>query len=127
RGVAIDRGGGVDVVQDEIERAAVVQVDVGGAVGEPRLVQPPCGRHVRERQVPVVTERVVGEGDLGHALDERQVGHGDRGPQRGLYGLIAHVADVIEVVGPAVNAVGDEQILVAVVVQIREQGGPAPI
>src|SRR3989442_5803278 len=73
RVVPVDRGGRVDPVHDEIERAAVVQIDIRGAVREPRLRQPPGGGHVRERQVPLVAKRVVGQRGLGHLFQQRQI------------------------------------------------------
>ena len=47
--------------------------------------------------------------------------------QRRLDGLVAHVVDVVQVVGPAIDAVGDEEVLVAIVVQVGEQRRPAPV
>src|SRR5256886_14409301 len=51
----------------------------------------------------------------------------DAGRQGGLDGGVAYRREVVQVVGPAIDAVGDEEVLVAVVVQVREQGRPAPI
>ena len=125
--VAVDRRRRVDVVHHQVERAAVVQVHVDGAVGEARLGEPPRVGHVRERQVAVVVKCVVGDRDLRHVLEEREVLRGDPVPQGRLHRLVADVIDVIEVVGAAVNAVGDEEVLVAVVVEVGEQRGPAPV
>ena len=70
---------------------------------------------------------MVGEGDLGHFLQELQVLRSDPALQGSLNGFVAHIVDVVEVVGPAINAVRDEQVFVAVVVQVGEQRRPAPI
>ena len=128
RVVAVDRGGGVEVVHDQVERAAVVQVGVHGAVREPGLRQAPGLRHVRERQVAVVAIGVVRDGDVGHQMRQApQQPRADAGRQSSLDGGVAHRCEVVEVVGPAIDAVGNEEVFVPVVVQVREQGRPAPV
>ena len=70
RAVAIDRDGGVDPVHDQIQCSRIVQVHIRGAIGKPRMCEPPLPSLVRERQVPVVAVRVVGDRDLRHFRDE---------------------------------------------------------
>ncbi len=64
---------------------------------------------------------------MGHLPDERSGKPGHPAAQRPLDDRVAHIRQVIQVVRPVIDAVRNEQILVAVVVQIGEQGGPAPI
>ncbi len=126
--IPVDRRWRVDVVHHKIERAAVVEIGVHGAVGEARLRQAPCFRHVGESQVAVVAIGVLRQRDLRHVLEEeRQILRADPMRERGLDCRVADVVDVIQVVGTAINAVGDEQILPAVIIQIHEQRRPAPV
>ena len=125
--VAVDHSGSVEPVDHEVERARIVQVDVRGAVRETRLPEPPGPGLVRERQVSVVAIRVVGTRDLRHLPDERPNQSAHPLPQRCLDGRVGHIREVVQVVGPAIDPGGDEQVLVAVVVQVGEQRGPAPI
>ena len=101
--VSVDRGGRVEPVHDEIEGAAVVQVDVGGAVRETPLRQTPGLRQVREGQISVVVVRIVGNRDLRHFPDE---GPGQPGHPVGEGCLdhgVAHIREVIQVVRPVID------------------------
>ena len=127
RAVPINRGRGLEPVHHQIERPAVVQVHVGRAVRETRLCEPPGLRLVGEREVSVVAIRVVGDRDPRHLPDHRPGEPRHPAAQRGLYDGVSHVREVVEVVRPVIDAVGDEQVLAAVVVQVGKQGSPAPI
>ncbi len=52
---------------------------------------------------------------------------GDPLLKRRLNTAVGYVADVVQVVRPSVDAVRDEQVLVAVVVQVGEERSPAPV
>ena len=125
--VAVDRRGRIDVVDDKIQRAAVVQVHVNRTVGKATLPDAPRRRHVRKVQVAVVAEHVVGHGYLRHLFEQREIFLRNALGQRRLHGRVAHEIDVIEIVRSAENPAGDEQVLEAVVVEIRKQCRPAPV
>ncbi len=127
RPVAVDRGRGVDLVHDEIQGAAVIQVDIDGAVRESLLPQTPRVRHVRERQIAVVMEGDVGDGDVRHLPDQCLTHRSHVLCERRLHRGRAHVREIVEVIGATIHPGGDEQVLVAVVVQIGEQRRPAPV
>ena len=120
RMVSVDRRGGIDVIHDEIERATVVEIGVGCPVGKARLRQPPRLCHVGESQIAIVAIGIVRQRNLWHVLEESQTPGGHPLRQRGLDCFVADIVDVIHVVGPAINAVGDVQVLPAVVVEISE-------
>src|SRR5216684_2129462 len=127
RAVAVNGSRRIDLVHHEIERATVVQVDVGGAVREAGLPEPPSVGHVRERQVAIVAIRVARDGDLRHLPNAGPAEPGHAIGERRLDDGVAHVAEVIQVVRAAIDAAGDEQVLIAVVVQVGEQWRPAPV
>ncbi len=125
--VAINARGFVDVVDDQVQRAVVVQVHVRGAVGKPGIGQPPLLRAVGEGEIAVVLVGIVRDPNLRHLLQQVEVFLRDAPLQRRLNGLVGDVADVVEVVGPAVDPVADKEILVAAVVEVGKQGAPAPV
>src|SRR3989441_11823902 len=96
------------------------QVHVGRAGRETRLSEPPRAGHVREGQVAVVAIRVVGNRDVWHLPDERSYQPARPLPQRRLDDGVGNVRQVIQVVRPVIDAGGDEQVLVAVVVEVGD-------
>ena len=72
-------------------------------------------------------ERVILERHLWHLLQQLEIGLGDGVLERCLHRLLADVGDVVHVVRATVDAVGDEQVLAPIVVEIGEEGRPAPV
>ena len=119
--IAVHRRGGVEIVHHEIERAVVIEIDVGRAVRESRGVESPGGGQVGEREIPVVVKRVIRPWHVRHLRNEssdRRLNAGwDRVERR----------DVVEIVRPAVDAGGDEQVLAPIVVEVGKERRPAPV
>ena len=120
--ILVDGRRRVDVVDDEIELAVVIEVGVGRAVREARLVQSPVLRHVRERQIPVVPEDVVGHAVTVQLLQQRQRSLGVSRTASPEHGRL-----VLQIVHRLGITARDEDVLGAVIVEIHQQGGPAPI
>ena len=127
RPIPIDLRGGVDLVHDEIQGAAVIQVDIDGAVREAVLTETPGIRHVGEGQVGVVMEGDIGDGDMRHLRDERPTHRAHVLGEGRLHRRRADIGEIVEVIGAPIDPGGDEEVLVPVVVQIREQGRPTPV
>ena len=119
--IAVDRSGRVEIVHHQIERAVVVEIHVRGAVRESRSAESPGGGQVGERQIAVVMERVIRLRNVRHLRNESR----DRRLDAGVYRVQRR--DVVEIVRPPVDACRDEQVFLAVVVEIREQRRPAPV
>ena len=119
--IAINRGGRVDVVDDEIEGTVVVEVDVRRPVREAGYSDPPRSRDIGKCQVAIVVKQVVGVGGVRHFRDQA------RGGRLGAHRNAVQGRDVIEVIRPAINARRDEQVLAAIVVEIGKQRRPAPV
>ena len=60
--VAVDEGGAVLVVDDEVEVAVVIEVAIGGAVGEGRLGEAPGFADILELKVAEVAIGLVSRG-----------------------------------------------------------------
>ena len=127
RVTSVDRCRRVDVVHDEIEVAAVVEIHVRRAIRESRLRQSPRFGHVREFEIALVPESVFGKRNLWHLLQQAEIRFGDLLAERCLHRLVADVADVVHVVRPAVDPIRDEQILASIVVEIGKERRPAPV
>ena len=120
----IDERRRVDVVHDEVEPAVVVEIGVRGAVREARLIHPPLRALVGKGEVAVVAEEVVGRVVRGEILAAVE-------RPRGCIASPAccdrHGGHVVEIVHGLRIAVADEDVLVAVVVEVGEQRAPAPV
>src|SRR5687768_18548395 len=57
--VLVDKCGRIDVADDEVETAVVVEVRVRGAVRESGTLNPPLSGHVSESQVAGVAEDII--------------------------------------------------------------------
>src|SRR6266487_5044805 len=68
--IAIHRRRRVEIVHYQVERAVVIEIDVGGAIGESRGVESPGGGQVGEGQVAVVVERVIRLRHVRHLRNE---------------------------------------------------------
>ena len=123
----VNRRRRVDVVDDEVEVAAVVQIHVDGAIRESLLIEPPRFADTGEREVPVVVEQVILLRDLRHFLQQFEIRGCDRVLERRLHCILTDVGYVVEVIGPPINSVAHEQILATVVVEVGEERGPAPV
>src|SRR5687768_6894516 len=66
--VPVDEGLVVYVVHHQIQRAVTVEIAIGSAVGKRRRVQSPGGALVREGQITLVAETVVGKLCRAHRL-----------------------------------------------------------
>ena len=113
--VFVDRRRRVDVVHDEIELAVVVEIDIGRAVGEARLVNAPRVTHIGEGQVAVVTEHAVRElvtAELPQLLQSCVLVAGAAGG--------GHCHLVVEVVGGLGIAVRHKEVFAPIVVEIGE-------
>ena len=120
--VLIDRRRRVDVVDDEVEPAVVIEVGIRRAVREAWLPQAPGLGLIPEGEVAVVAEDVVRDTiapQRPHLLERRPVIV--RPPRR------EHRRLIVEIVRRLGIAVGGEQVLVAVVVEVGQQRAPAPI
>ena len=120
--VLVDGRGPVDIVDHQREPAVVVEIGVRRAIREARLVHSPFGRLVGKRQIGIVAEDIIGQPVAVELLQESQgtlvVSGSACTEHRGL---------VVEIVGGFGVPVADEDVLIAIVVEIAEQGAPAPI
>ena len=124
--VFVDECGTVGVVHDEIEFAVVIEIGVGRPVRKARLVHPPFFGSVGERQVTLVPEDVVGRlvpaqlpQDFPLSATRHAAFSRSARPEHGL--LVIQIGDRLGI------AVGDEDVLVSVIVEISKQGAPAPV
>ncbi len=115
------------VVDHEIGGAVVVEVPVRGPVGEAGSVEPPLRRGVFEAEAVLVAEGVVRKPLRRHLLDEVE----KFGPAALLHplggrsgGQFRHEVLVGHVL---VDAVRDEDIRLAVEVEVRHERPPAPV
>ena len=120
--IFVDGRGRVDVVDHQVEPAVVIEIGIRRAIGEARLLHSPCFRLVGERQIAVVMEHIVGQAVAVQLLQEPQ---GSLVVSRST--CTQHRCLVIEIVGRLGIAVGDEDVFVAIVVEVAEQGAPAPV
>ena len=120
--ILIDECGRVDVIHHEIEPAVVVEIGIGRAVRIAGLVHSPCCGLVGERQVPVVPEDVVGHPVTGQLLQEIQ-----RPSLVTSSACPEYLHLVVEIDGPFGIAVGDDDVFVSIIIEIAEQGAPAPV
>ena len=124
--VFVDECGTVGVVHDEIELAVVIEIGVGRPVRKARLIHSPFFGSVGERQVTLVPEDVVGRlvraqlpQDFPLSATRHASFSGSARPEHG--SLVIQIGDRFRV------AVGDEDVLVSVIVEISKQGAPAPV
>ena len=120
--VLVDRGRRVDVIDHEVELAVVIEIRIGRAIRKAPSIHAPLLGHVRERQVTLVPKQVVREVVTGQLLQESQRPAIVSGPARPEHGRL-----VIEIVDRLGIAVGDEDVLVPIVIEIGEQSTPAPV
>src|SRR5207247_1826703 len=117
----------VHVVRDEVEIPIIVQVDVHRAVGERRLIEPPLLRDILKKQSTAVPIHVVRLADGWRLVGQFEVRLRQWSSEPPLYVWLRDKSGVIEIVRPAINAIGDEDIRKSVVVEIGAQRGPAPV
>src|SRR5437879_433397 len=107
----------VDVVDLDVEPAVVIEIGICRAVRKARLVYSPFFGLIGERQITVVPKDIVGQPVAAQVLEESQrplmVSGSARSECRRL---------VIEIIGRFGIAVGDEDVLVSVVVEVAKQG-----
>src|SRR5258705_12631524 len=112
----------VDVVDDEVETSVIVEIRIRRAVREAGLVEAPCVALVAKGQVAVIAKGVAMD------LVPTQL---PQSPQRAeaIAGAV-RIGDsrrIVEIVDGFGITAADEDVLVAVVIEIGEQGRPAPI
>ena len=123
--VFVDRGGRIDVVDDDIQPAVVVQVRERRAVGESRIVQSPIASAIGECEIAVVAEQVIRDAQAGQVPNGLQLP--GTCPRAFLAAQPEHLG-LIVVIGHRFGvAVRDEEVLEPVIVDIAEQGTPAPV
>ena len=127
RHIPVDRSPLVDVVRDEVKIPIIVQVDVDGAVGECRLSEPPLCRDILKKQGTAVPIHVVRLTDGWRSVGQFEVRLRQWSSEPPLYVRLRDKIGVIEIVRPAINAIGDEDVRMSVVVEIGAQRGPAPV
>ena len=116
--VAVDGDGFVEVGDDEIEVAIVVEVAVGGGVGHAFVVEVPFCADFFEVEVAGVAEGKVFFVAFGGVFPAIPFGGAD---EVLLFGK--HVG-VVEHAG---GTVGEEDVEEAVVIEVEEFGGPGPV
>ena len=127
RQVAVDCSRLVNVVRDEVKIPVIVQVDVDRAVGECRLIEPPLLRDILKKQGTAVPIHVVRLADGWRLVGQFEVRLRQWSSEPPLYVCLRDKIGVIEIVRPAINAIGDEDVRMSVVVEIGAQRGPAPV
>src|SRR6185437_5143807 len=105
---------------DQIESAVVVEIGIRGTIGKPRLVHPPGVALVDKREIALIPEEIVRQLVTAQLPQQLQ-----SSPTSGL--LISsplhseHGCLVIKISDGLGIAVGDEDVLVPIVVDVREQ------
>src|SRR6185312_9722743 len=125
--VAIQEGGPVLVVDDQVEIAVIIQVAIGGAIGKARMGEAPVGADVLEMQVAQVPEYLVEQGFGGHLVEQAVQSCLIAGGGHLLKGLARRELQKILVRQIAGNAVGNEDIVEAIIVGIEEERPPGPV
>ena len=124
--IVIDERGRVDVVHHEVELAVIIEVGIRRAVREARTAHSPRVCLVGEGKVTRVAEDVVGliiAGKTAQCVQSRTLrGVFTARSTRGVRG--GHVVQIVDRLG---IAIADEDVLEAIVVEVREQCTPAPI
>ncbi len=125
--VAINERFVVDVVHHQVEGPVAVEIAVRGAVREVGRGETPGGALVGEREIAVVVERVVGQLGRGHRPDEAHEIH-VAATRRLAHRLVVrqegHVILRRDVFGEPVR---DEDVFLAVEIEIRDQRAPGPV
>src|SRR2546426_2831841 len=127
RQVAVDRSRLVNVVRDEVKITIIVQVDVDRAVGECRLIESPLLRDILKKQGSAVPIHVVRLADGWRLVGQFEVRLRQLSSEPPLYVWLRDKMGVIEIIRPAINAIGDEDVRMSVVVEIGAKGSPAPV
>ena len=125
--IAIDRCRRVEIVDDQIECATIVQVHIHGATRKATLAHAPRGRHVREVQVAIIAIDMIGDRHLRHLFQQREILLRYPLRKRRLYRRVTDEVDVVEIVRPTIDPARDEKIFLSVVVEIGEERRPAPV
>ena len=125
--VAVHEAFGVDVADHQIECSVAVEITVRRAARDVGRGQPPGRGLIAEAPGAVVAEGIVGNGGGAHGIDEAHVVHALRARfafHGGPVGQERHIVLRGDVPG---EAVGHVDILAAILIEVREEGAPAPI
>ncbi len=117
--VAIEEGGSVLVVDDQVQIAVVIQIAIGGAIGEGRMGEAPIGTDVLEMQIAQVTVYLVQQRFGRHLIQQIIQSFFIAGQGHLLKRLACRELEEILVGKVACNAIGDKNIVEAIVVGIE--------
>ena len=128
--VAVHEGGGVGVVDDQVQVAVVIQVGVGRAIGEAVQVQSPLFGDLAEGVValrPAILEGGIRDGVRGNGVDQHLKVYAPTGGHLALELVVGDVVQKVAVGQVLVDAISHVEVLVAVVVHVEDERPPAPV
>ena len=118
----VDRSRGVEVIDDQIKVSVVVEIPGCHAVGNPLQVKTPLGARGLKPALALIAEGRIARAPPGmqlHGALELIVGEATaRVLDFSVTVLIHHIE---------FEAIGEQQVFVAIEVDIEEQGGPSPV
>ena len=112
--------GCIHIVDHKIQCAIVVQVPIGGSVGVDGITQSPLLSEVFEAQVAKISKSVVGNRRDGNGIDEGLVVDPVLGDDLDLGFFVVDEVEVVQVGDVLVDAIGYENIPLAVVVHVKK-------
>ena len=118
--VFVDFCRGVEVIEGEVQVAVLIEVGDGGAGGRACVIQAPGSARFLKCPFSGVAKGLVGDVAVGHIGDHLQVGSG--AGEAGTDEL-----EVVQRIGPAFDAVGDEYVRAAIAVEVFDEAAPAPV
>src|ERR1700754_46136 len=119
--IFVDEGIVVDIIDDEVEVAVVVEVGIGAAVGKGGVSETPVPADIGE-MIPVdVLKTVSRKANDGQGVDHSQ---GELCRSSALSVVVCYIVEVGHI---ARQTVGNDDIAIAVVVKVGNQGAPAPV
>ena len=119
--VAVNSGRTIQIVHHHIQVPVIVQIGQTHPLGDFGRIEPPI--HLLEAQPAKIAERQVCRGQSGKQFPQAQLFDGTELP-RGFGGF--DLAEGVQVHVVTLEAVGDQQILIAVQVHIEKDAGPGP-
>ena len=120
----------INAVNHHIQIAVAVQIGIGGSVGEGRVRYTPHATDIFERTIPTIAKHVIRSGQIVKRANHCNQAPLHRvGPQAPLLPEKRNhaIPDEIHVGdGPPV-AIGNPEIAIAVLIEVGQQRGPAPV
>jgi hypothetical protein len=124
-GVPIDQRRLVDGIDDYVEVTVVVEVGIHGSIGKCGMSAVDAVADIRELHGARIAEKFAGQPDLWEFVDEAKVFAVQAlAAHFVLQFLVGYEINVVDVIEPLGYAVGDEQVFVAIVVEIQQERGP---